>query len=80
MQLGVKVNVLMFLGISGVIELRYGGVEQFHHCCSFCCCVFTLPIVACVAALVASSFGLVVDDLEQSCMTSCAMTQPKFAM
>jgi hypothetical protein len=34
-------------------------------------CAFTLTLVVCVAAL---------DDLEQSCMTSCAMIQPKFAL
>jgi len=37
-----------------------------------CVVVFTitLTLVVCVAAL---------DDLEQSCLTSCAMIQPKFA-
>jgi hypothetical protein len=34
-------------------------------------CAFTLTLVVGVAAL---------DDLEQSCITSCAMIHPKFAL
>jgi hypothetical protein len=38
MQLNVILNVLMSLGIGGVVELKDSDVEQCHHYCSFCAC------------------------------------------